>query len=97
MTRRVWRPPPWPLCSRTAESGCGSGDGEREGSRSTTGIRTVLGAIPGGTAPTAWADGRVNAIVEDKSGPLWLGTPKGLDRFDPETGPLHALSGTAPG
>lgn len=32
------------------------------------------------------SDGRVSAIIEDKDGTLWLGTPNGVDRFDPEKG-----------
>jgi ligand-binding sensor domain-containing protein/signal transduction histidine kinase len=36
--------------------------------------------------PTSLSNNRVNSVLFDHSGTMWIGTQNGLDRFDPKTG-----------
>jgi PAS domain S-box-containing protein len=55
--------------------------------------------LPQGRDGTGLGDPRVNAIVDAPDGRLWVGTPKGVDRVDPDRGTFEnfGLAPAAPG
>jgi signal transduction histidine kinase/ligand-binding sensor domain-containing protein/DNA-binding response OmpR family regulator len=48
-----------------------------------------------GGGPGSLRDDRINCLLEDRSGQIWVGTQSGLDLFHPETGLFTAIANPA--
>ncbi len=48
-----------------------------------------------GPRPDSLSDRRVNVIVQDRDGAVWIGTQNGVNRFDPRSGAVEKFAGSA--